>query len=209
MLLIEDRPTGTTTMIATLAPFGIVKAAETIAQAERIMESGWNPEVIVADLNLRDGREWYESFSDVIRLARGRPIAAHTAELWHELRVDFAKRFSGEAQLFAKDHDGVRGLVEWLQQFREDQSGRMVQTMDRGSRQSHADIRAEFFAIARELGVPHSDELPDHEWMRDLIRCVKRWQKRQTAAETTAWKSLVAFMVTGVAGLITKAAGLW
>jgi hypothetical protein len=187
----------------------VVKAAQSIAQAERIMESGWNPEAIISDLNLGDGREWHESFADVIRLAKGRPVAAHTAQLWHELRSDFAKRFSGQAQLFSKDHQGTIGLIEWLQQFREDQSGRMVQTMDRGSQQSGADIRAEFWLLARSLGAPHTDDTPVEVWARDIVRCVVRWQRRAEATGSILWKSLVGSIAAGAVTWISKALGVW
>lgn len=209
MLLIEDMPSGQTTMIGLLSPYGTVRAARSIVEAESIMASGWNPEVVVADLNLGDRRKWQDSFADVVRLANGRPIAAQTADVWHELREEFGRLFSGQAQLFAKGFEGTRGLIEWLQQFREDQSGRMVQTMDRGSQQSHADIRAEFWLLMRSLGAPHSEEVPVEAWARDLVRCIVRWQRRAGTAGTITWQWLVGLVLGGIGTWLSKVAGLW
>ena len=193
ILLIEDTRVGVTTTTAMLSRFGEVRAGRSIDEARAIIASGFAPDVVVTDLNLGDRRPWRETFADVVELAAGRPIAAHTAQVWAELLEEFATLFSGvRAQLFSKRDS--RPLIEWLQQFRRDESGAMVQTMDRGSRQSHRDIRTEIVAYAEELGVPH----PADDWFRDLIRCIVRWQLRLEKAFERIWTTLLILTVGAV-----------
>ena len=206
ILLIEDTRAGVTITTAMLARYGEVRAARSIAEAEEVMASGWNPEVIVSDLNLGDGRQWHESFADVVHLARGRPIAAHSADVWHELRIDFARRFSGSrAQLFSKSGSGARDLQQWLQQWRHDESGAMVQTMDRGSTQSGADIRAAIIGYAEELGVPP----PAHDWLREITRCIVGWKRRWDETRERVWMTMVTIFAASAIGWLGWAVVQW
>lgn len=204
ILLIEDTRAGITTTTALLTRFGTVRAARTIEEARSVMASGWNPDAVVADLNLGDRRNWRETFAEVVEIAAGRPIAGHTAQVWDALLEEFSTLFSGAgAQLFSKRDD--RPLLEWLQQMRRDESGALVQTMDRGSKQSHNDIRGEVVKFFEEMGAPH----PGDEWLRDYIRCLVKWQSRGEKAWTTAWTTLVGLTVAGVFGWLVMAVMRW
>lgn len=204
LLLIEDTRVGVTTTTALLSRFGEVRAARSLDEARAVIASGFHPDVIVSDLNLGDGRNWRETFADVVEIAEGRPIAAHTAQTWPELLDEFARYFSGHrAQLFSKRNS--QQLIEWLQQFRRDESGSMVQTMDRGSVQSHRDIRAEFVAYLESLGAPR----PADDWLKPLIRCIVRWQRRIDLAFERTWQTLLILTVTGVFGWLVMAFAKW
>jgi CheY-like chemotaxis protein len=204
MLLIEDSRVGTTITTAMLSQFGEVRAARTIDEARAVMASGFRPDVIVTDLNLGDHRRWQETVADVVTLASGRPILAQTGQTWPELLDEFARLFSAaRAELFSKRDE--RGMLEWLRQFREDQSGHMVQTMDRGSKQSHTDIRSEVRAYFEALGVPK----PADEWLGLLFRCIVRWQARADAAGELVWRTLVVGAVAAAVGWFGWAVREW
>lgn len=204
MLLIEDSRVGVTTTTRMLAPFGEVRAARSLEEAQRIRDSGFQPDVIISDLNLGDRRAWQETFSEVVKIAAGRPILAQTGQVWPELLAEFARLFSGAgAELFGKRDE--RGMLEWLQQFREDQSGAMVRTMDRGSRQSNDDIRSEVRTYFEDLGAPK----PADKWLSALIGCIIRWERRIEAAGELIWRTLLVIMVAAVAGWLGVALTQW
>lgn len=201
ILLIEDTRAGVTETVARLSPFGEVRAARSIAEAKEVIATGFRFDAIVTDFNLGDGRSWRDTVRDAVDISAGRPIAAHTADLYPELREEFARLFSGRVEIFSKREP--HRLVQWLQQFRRDQSGRVVQTMDRGSDQSHRDIREEVIDWLHDLGFPQ----PAEYHLRRLIEWWLKWQRRLMAAWDTAAKVVIGLLVTGAATLIISA--LW
>ena len=204
VLLIEDTRVGVTTTTALLSRFGEVRAARSLDEARAVIKSGFRPDAVVSDLNLGDGRDWRETFGEVVEIAAGRPIAAHTAQVWPELLDDFARLFSGaRAQLFSKRNP--QPLLEWLQQMRRDESGTVVQTMNRGSGQSHADIRAELVAYLEEMGAPK----PADRWLGRLVECIVRWQGRAESAGERSWQTLLVLTLGGIFAWLVTAAMTW
>lgn len=201
ILLIEDTRAGITDTVARLAPYGEVRAARSLDEARVVIASGFDFDAIVTDLHLGDRRDWSETINDVVEMANGRPIAAHTADLYPELRREFARLFSGRVDIFSKRDAG--GLIEWAQQFRSDHAGRVIRTMDRGSAQSHSDIRAEIISWLHDLGFPQPVEYN----LRKLIEWGLRCLRRLAAARDIAAKALLTLAVTGAATMLASV--LW
>jgi CheY-like chemotaxis protein len=183
ILLIEDTRAGTTETVSRLSPFGEVRAARSLQEARQVVASGFKYDAIVTDMNLGDGRDWRETIRDAIDISAGRPIAAHTADLYPELREEFAKLFSGRVEIFSKREPSH--LMEWVRQFVNDQSGAIVETMHRHTAQSHGDIRREVIEFLHDLGVPP----PADHHLRNRIAwektCLQRWRGFiDTAAKT-------------------------
>lgn len=199
ILLIEDTTTGTTIAVQQLSPYGRVHAARNLVEARAVMDSGSGIDAIVTDMHLGDRRSWQDTIADVVELAKGRPVAAHTTDVYLEMRQEFAMLFSGHAELFSKRD--AKGLIEWLQQFREDQAGKMVRTMDHGSMQSHRDIRAEVVAWLHDLGFPQPVE---YNLRRVIESALSTW-RRVNGLRDLAVTTVLMLMVSGLAAFIANA----
>lgn len=207
ILLIEDTRTGRTATTRLLAQYGDVRAARTIEEARRL-STGWHFDAVVTDLNLGDGRRWQDNIRDVVDLAAGRPIAAHTTQVYREMQEEFASLFSGfDASLFGKQDE--RELQGWLQSQRRDESGHYVQSMDQGTAASEAEIRrivAEYAVeVAKSWGVP----LPVQRNARNMVECLVSWQRLAKITIDVSWKTMVAIMVAGLVTWLGRAILLW
>ena len=180
-LLIEDTRVGRTTAEAILRPFGPVRTASSLDEARAFLVSGFDPDVIVTDLNLNDGGQWQDTMRAVVEMAQGRPIAAYTWQVWDGLPAEFAALFSGyRAVVLSKQDDNA--LRAWAQR----QAGPINSTA-----QPPTNFGAEFSAYLEHLGAPK----PGHDWTRELIRCVIGWQRRWEITKDTALKAIVLFFV--------------
>jgi len=181
-LLIEDTRVGRTAARAILEPFGPVRSASSLDEARGILGGGFDPDVIVTDLNLNDGGKWQDTMNAVVEMAQGRPIAAHTWQVWDGLPAEFAALYSGHrAVVLSKQDDNA--LRSWAQ--------RQAGPINSPAVQPPINFGAEFSAYLEHLGAPK----PGHDWAREIVRCVVGWQKRWEITKDTALKAIVLFFV--------------
>ena len=70
-------------------------------------------------------------------------------------------------------------------------------------------IRAEITAFLISMGVPDTPDQTATEWLRDMIRCVRRWQQWRDHVIKTAATALVGIFVVSVAGWLGMALMRW
>jgi CheY-like chemotaxis protein len=186
-LLIEDTRVGRTAALAILQPFGPVRVAASLDEARDILASGYDPDVVVTDLNFRDGTTWKDTMDVVVAMAKGRPIAAYTWQVWDGLPAQFASLYSGyRAVVLSKQNDNA--LRAWAQR----QAGAQA-VAEAGA---PTDFGAEFSAYLEHLGAPK----PGHEWVREIVRCVIGWQRRWDITKDTALKVIVTTFLVSALG---------
>jgi hypothetical protein len=181
-LVIEDTRVGRAAAEAILRPFGPVRVAETLEQARDFLASGYDPDVIVTDLNLRDGGTWQDTMNAVVAMAKGRPIAAYTWQVWDGLPAEFAALYSGNrAVVLSKQNDNA--LRSWAQR----QAGSQAV-----AEAASFDFDAALSAWAERHGAPK----PGHVWAGELVRCLISWQARWASTKDTAWGIFIRITVT-------------
>ena len=180
-LVIEDTRVGRTAAETILRPFGPVRVANTLDQARDFLASGYDPDVIVTDLNFRDGTTWKDTMSAVVAMAKGRPIAAYTWDVWDGLPAQFAALYSGHrAAVLSKQDDNA--LRSWAQRQAGSQAVAEKATFD---------FDAALSAWVEKHGAPK----PGHEWAGALVRGLLGWQAWWASTKGTAWGAFVKFTV--------------
>lgn len=183
LLIVEDTRAAGTNMERRLREWGDVQLAAGVTEAERLVASGFVPDIVLTDMHLRDGRPWQETIPRLRRLVPHAQIFAMTTQPSAAFREEFGELFDSMPLVDKLEEGAVEAA---LATFRQTLRGGYTRTIDSGDTRETRDWQAhhiERYFVS--LGVPKEEP---SEWLRDWIRC----RRNVVAGKTWGLRSLAA-----------------
>jgi hypothetical protein len=204
LLLIEETRAGALEVERLLRPFGDVTFARSVTAARQIIDNGFLPDAVIADLHLADGREWHETVAEIDEISDGAQVAVYAVQVWDGLPAEFARRFP-HTMLFEKRN--TPALSRWLESLRRDEAGGTQRTMDKGTATSRDDIHEAIRAYARDRGVPHHVNVD--RWVEGHISRLIAWEKWRGTIFEALVRGLMTAVAVGLLGWLIWAFQAW
>lgn len=173
ILVIEDRKIERDTLERVAKAYGRVDMATNLEEAVAKIREHPPPNLILCDMHLHDGHTPLEVATAVYKTANLNATRLYfmTTDIGDTELVQTMRQHFHSIKLLEKSPAKIRELLD---EMREDQSGRLVHTMDAGTKASHDSIRAIVREVIDELLVDLGITWFDVKtWVRARLRCVQ------------------------------------